>query len=303
MSVYSALTTLPGEEAAAALGEALEAALGPSGLGVFEIEDGSGLWEVGGYFDAPPDAGKLALLAAAYGAAEFAVSKIEDRDWVAQVRRELTPVRVGPFVVHGRHDRNAVGANALSLEIEAAMAFGTGHHGTTAGCLEALLWASRRGYRLRRVADVGCGTGVLAMGAARLGPGAGALSAIGRGGPAAVLASDIDPVAAATARANIAANPRRAPVAALQATGFRHARLRAAAPFDLLFMNILARPLRLLAPEAALALRAGGLAVLSGLLPAQAPSVLATYRGHGFAARHRIERQGWATLILRRGRR
>ena len=194
MTTWSAITTLPGEAAAEALGEAMER-LGPAptGVGVFEVEDGSGLWEVGGYFDLPPDEAGLALLAGMHGAAPFAVSRIDDRDWVAQVRRELSPVEAGRFTVHGGHDAHRVGPHRLALRIEAAMAFGTGHHGTTLGCLTLLDRWLRRGARPARVADIGCGTGVLAMAAAR------ALRTR-------CIATDVDPVAVATARANVAAN-------------------------------------------------------------------------------------------------
>ena len=287
MATYTALTTLKDQASAEALGAALEEHLEPTGVGVFELEDGSGDWEVGGYFAEKPDEARLAVLSVMLGARPFVVSKVEDRDWVAQVRRELTPVAVGPFVVHGAHDRDRIAANQLSLEIEAAMAFGTGHHGTTEGCLEALVWLHRRGFPLRRIADIGCGTGVLAMAAARL-------------GPCRALATDIDPVAAATARANIAANPRRGSLSAFEATGYRHPRLRAAAPFDLVFMNILARPLKRLAPDAAAALHPGGVAVLSGLLTSQRADVLATYRGWGFSTLRRVERRVWSTLVVRK---
>ena len=148
MTTYSAIATLSDELSAAGLGDALEA-LGPNGVGVFEIEDGSGRWEVGAYFLDKPDVVALELLAAAYGAAPFAVSAIEDVDWVAQVRRELTPVRAGRFIVHGGHDRERIPVNALSLEIEAAMAFGTGHHGTTEGCLTLLDRLHKLGLRAR----------------------------------------------------------------------------------------------------------------------------------------------------------
>ncbi|MEM9494317.1 MAG: 50S ribosomal protein L11 methyltransferase, partial [Myxococcota bacterium] len=168
MTTWTALTTLPGEAAASALGAALELMKpAPSGLGIFEVEDGSGLWEVGGYFTSKPDPAALALLAAAFDAKPFAVSKLDDRDWVAEVRRELSPVEAGRFTVHGGHDAHRVGPHRLGLRIEAAMAFGTGHHGTTRGCLILLSRLMQRGVKARRVADIGCGTGVLAMAAAR----------------------------------------------------------------------------------------------------------------------------------------
>ncbi|MEO0999583.1 MAG: 50S ribosomal protein L11 methyltransferase, partial [Pseudomonadota bacterium] len=283
---FTALTTLPGEAAAHALGEALEA-LDPMGVGVFEVEDGRGVWEVGGYFTERPDDVALALLAAAHGAAPFAVSRLPETDWVAAVRRELSPVAAGRFVVHGGHDREAVGWHRVGLEIEAAMAFGTGHHATTRGCLEALERLIQRGLCPRSVADIGAGTGVLAMAAARV-------------WPVRALASDIDRVAAATARANARANAVAPRIASLCAPGFRQQRLRRAAPFDLVFANILAAPLKRLAPEMAAATAPGSRVILSGLLDRQAAGVLTVYAGHRFAAERRLSLDGWTTLTLRR---
>ncbi|HUF87944.1 MAG TPA: 50S ribosomal protein L11 methyltransferase, partial [Thermohalobaculum sp.] len=134
MTTWTALTTLPGPDAAEALAAAMERLEpAPVGIGVMEIEDGSALREVGGYFLAPPDEARLALLAAAFGARPFAVSAVDDRDWVAQVQRELTPVEAGRFVLFGAHDAQRIAPNRLGLRIEAAMAFGTGHHGSTRG--------------------------------------------------------------------------------------------------------------------------------------------------------------------------
>ena len=139
MATWTALTTAAGRDAAEALALSCEGlAPEPSGTGVFEIEDGSGLWEVGAYFTDPPDQIALSLLAAAHGARPFAVSELPDVDWVAHVRRELTPVVAGRFFVHGAHDAGRVPPGAQALCIEAAMAFGTGHHDTTRGCLLAL---------------------------------------------------------------------------------------------------------------------------------------------------------------------
>ena len=157
---------------------------------------------------------------------------------MAQVQAELTPVEAGRFVVFGSHDRERVAPNRVGLEIEAAQAFGTGHHATTQGCLLALDRLVRRGLVARRVADIGGGTGVLAMAAASV-------------WPATAIAGDIDPLATATARENVAANGLGGRVACVTAAGFRHPRLRAGAPFDLVFANILAGPLRRLAPELA----------------------------------------------------
>jgi len=288
MSAYSALTTIYGAAAATTLGASMERlAPAPVGVGVFEIEDGSGRWEVGGHFAAPPDQAGLALLAAIHGAEPFAVSRIEDRDWVAQVRRELHPIDVGRFTIHGDHDRGRTGLNRIGLNIEAAMAFGTGHHGTTRGCLVLLERAIRRGARPRRAVDIGCGTGVLAM-------------AVARALRVSVWASDVDPVATATAAANVAANGARCRVRVARASGFRHAALRAGAPYDLVLANILARPLKRLAPEMARHLAPGGQAILSGIMIHQAAGVEAVCREVGLIGTDRVELDGWVSLALTR---
>lgn len=288
MTTWTALTTIPGEAAAYALGEDMEALESPPhALAVLEIEDGSGLWEVGGYYEAKPDEIQLAILASAHGARPFAVSKLEDRDWVAQVRRELTPVEAGRFVVYGAHDREKIGINRLGLEIEAAMAFGTGHHGTTRGCLLGLDGLLKAGWSPRRVADVGCGTGVLAMAAAK------ALHVP-------CVATDIDPVAVRTARANCVHNGLSPWVRTGVAVGFRSELYRENAPFDLIFANILARPLRGLAGDMAAHVSTGGHLILSGILNEQADWVESAYRARGFGRVRRIVLGQWTTLVLQR---
>ncbi|MEO0360404.1 MAG: 50S ribosomal protein L11 methyltransferase [Pseudomonadota bacterium] len=288
MSTYAAITTLDGQARADALAEALEAAdPAPFAAGVFEVEDGSGLFEVALHFMSRPDETALALAAAAFGAKLFAISEITPRDWVADVRRELTPVAAGRFLVHGGHDRSAAAGRRHALEIEAAMAFGTGHHGTTRGCLLALDRLAAAGLRPRRVADIGCGTGVLAMAAASLWRRRAA-------------AFDIDPVAVDTARANARANRLGPWLRVGRAAGFAAPALRAAGPFNLIFANILARPLKRLAPEMARFCAPGGVVVLSGVLNRQRAGVEAVYRGWGFG-RLWIGRDGeWSTLVLRR---
>lgn len=287
MATWTAMTTLPGGAAAEALGEALERlAPAPTGVGVFEIEDGSGRWEVGGYFEAPPDVTGLAVLAAVHGAAAFAVSQVEERDWVAQVRRELHPVHAGRFTVYGAHDAHAVGPERIGLRIEAAMAFGTGHHATTRGCLLLIDRLARAGVRPRRVADIGCGTAVLAMAAARV-------------WRVPCTATDIDPVAASTARENVNANRLGPWITTGCGAGFRHPALRRATPVDLVCANILAGPLKRLAPEIARHLAPGGRAVLSGLLRGQAAGVEIVFRGHGMRRVDRVALGDWISLMLR----
>ncbi len=286
MPTYSALTTLMGQAPAEALAEAIEAMQPePSGVGVFEIEDDSGLWEVGAYFLDSPDEVVLALLAAAYGAKPFSLSELPEIDWVAKVKRELTPVEAGRFFVYGSHDADKVPEGAVALLIEASMAFGTGHHGTTLGCLRALDRLDRAGVVGMNVADIGCGTAVLAMAAAAIWPNP-------------VLASDIDAVAVEVAEANVRVNGLEGRVICLEAAGFGNPRLTAAAPFDLVFANILKGPLIELAPSMGQHVAAGGRAILSGLLMVQAEAVIAAYEAAGFAVETREDIGDWSTLTL-----
>lgn len=286
MPTFTALTTLPGRKEAEALGAALENLTPePTGVGVFELEDGSGLWEVGGYFIEPPDAVGLSLLAAAHGARDFAVSELPETDWVAHVKRELAPVEAGRFFVYGSHDADKVPDGAVPLLIEASMAFGTGHHGTTLGCLRALDRLVGDGFAPNTVVDVGCGTAVLAMAAARIWGGT-------------VLASDIDPVAVDVAEANLAANDMAGQVICLEAAGFDHPDLAAHAPYDLIFANILKGPLVALAPDLTRALATGGRAILSGILNEQAENVAQVYAELGTNILQMDQIGDWTTITL-----
>lgn len=289
MPTFTALTTLTGKPQAEALAEALEERMQPepTGVGVFEIEDGSGLWEVGAYFTESPDVAALALLAAAFGAKDFVVSELPETDWVAHVRRELAPVEAGRFFVYGSHDADKVPADRIPLLIEAAMAFGTGHHGTTLGCLKALDRLIEQGFVGEKVADIGCGTAVLAMAAARVWDGT-------------IIASDIDQVAVEVAEANLRANDMEGRVHCVEAAGFAHPDLAAQAPYDLIFANILKGPLIALAPDLAAHLRPGGYAILSGILNEQADEVREVYfqSGVNFVEDEKIG--DWTTLLLQK---
>ncbi|WP_113911852.1 50S ribosomal protein L11 methyltransferase [Roseovarius dicentrarchi] len=288
MITYTALTTLIGQSAAESLADALDDIQPePMGIGTFEIEDGSGTWEVGAYFEDRPDIAGLALLAEIHGARPFTVSEVPDTDWVAHVKRELTPVIAGRFFVYGSHDADKVPDDAVPLLIEAAMAFGTGHHGTTQGCLRALDALANAGIVAKSVVDIGCGTAVLAMAAARIWPGV-------------MLASDIDPVAVDVARVNVAANDLDGRVSCIEATGLDHPGLEAAAPFDLVFANILKGPLIDLAPALTQRLAPGGHVILSGILNEQADEVVGVYTACGNNVTQRQEIGDWTTLTLQR---
>lgn len=288
MPTYTAMTTLTNKDAAERLSFELENLIPePYGVGVFEVEDGTGTWEVGGYFLEQPNEIELALLAASCGARPFAVSKVPDKDWVAEVRRELAPIHAGRFFLYGSHDADKVPDGVVSLLIEAAMAFGTGHHGTTKGCLLALDKLATEGFVGKNVVDIGCGTAVLAMAAARIWPDK-------------VLASDIDEVATDTAIANIRANELVDNIDVVTCAGFDHPVLQRAAPFDLVFANILKAPLIGLAPDMGQLLQTGGYAILSGLLTTQADDVINAYTAENFTVCDQIILGEWTSLTLRK---
>ena len=288
MPTFTALTTLTGKAPAEKLGEAMERLIPePTGVGVFEVEDGSGLWEVGAYFTETPDETALAVLAVAFEAKPFVVSEVPETDWVAHVKRELAPVEAGRFFVYGSHDADKVPADKIPLLIEAAMAFGTGHHGTTLGCLKALDHLISEGFKADKLADIGCGTAVLAMAAARVWDGT-------------FLASDIDQVAVEVAEANLDANGMAGAVKCIEAAGFDHPDLKANAPYDLIFANILKGPLVALSPDLTAHLRPGGYAILSGILNEQAESVIEVYQENGNNLVQRQQIGDWTTLLLQK---
>jgi ribosomal protein L11 methyltransferase len=253
-------------------------------------DSGGGRWQVALHFRSAPneDAVRAAVGAAAgtKAAASLRFARVKATNWIAKSLADLAPVTVGRFVVHGAHDRARVASNRIGIEIEAALAFGTGHHGTTRACLLALdrigkALSGRRRWNLR-VLDLGTGSGVLAIAAAR------ALHAR-------VTATDIDAEAVRAARANARFNRAGAMVDIAQADGVTGA-LRARAPFDLVFANILLGPLlRLAAPLTRLA-APGARIVLSGITPAQANAVIAAYRP--LALERRIALDGWITLVF-----
>ena len=288
MTTFTALTTLLGKINASDLGDALERLTPqPIGVGVFELEDGSELWEVGAYFLEKPDDISLALLAAVFQAEEFKISELPQIDWVSKVQRSLKPVVAGRFFVYGSHDSDKVPPDCEPLLIEASMAFGTGHHGTTKGCLLALEQLIKVGFKAKNVIDVGCGTAVLAMAAARI-------------FSANVIASDIDSVAHSVAKMNIIANGLDQNIQCFEASGFAHEQIKTKNPFDLIFANILLAPLLGLATDISKYSLSGGYVVLSGILSEQAELVVKKYSGVGFSLSNQIEIGEWVTIIFRK---
>jgi len=251
---------------------------------ILEEDEDHDVWRIDAFPTTGEEADALKARLAAQPGLVVTVEPLADADWLAMSLSGLPPVRAGRFFVYGAHDRGRVPPNAVALRIEAGAAFGTGHHGTTVGCLQAwndLLKARRFG----KVLDVGAGTGVLAIAAARTG------ARLARG-------TDIDAPSVRIARENAELNGARAEF--VHASGLGHQRVRSAAPYDLVFANILAPPLVALAQDIRGALRPGGVAILSGLLRTQERRVLAAYRSRGFRLLRRIHRAAWATLVLER---
>ena len=286
MLTYSAITKVKERERAEGLGVALEKLNPPPmGVGVFELEDGSGEWEVGAYFHDRPDEISILILENAFKADGFAISEIPETDWVTKVKRELSPVEAGQFFVFGKHDSHKLPNDRVGLLIEASMAFGTGHHGTTKGCLLALDKLVERGKKINEVIDIGCGTAVLAM-------------AVGKVSSSRIIASDVDQVAVEVALANLKANNLENRITCLQATGFEDTKIRSNAPFDLIFANILKPPLLDLAPCIRRYLKSGGHAIISGILDLQAIEIIEAYRQNDLEVQDRIDIGEWVTLTL-----
>jgi ribosomal protein L11 methyltransferase len=263
----------------------------PPTLAVTVFELAPPAFVVEAYYDhAPSLAGIDRMLSeAGAGVGPPALAAVPDENWVALSQASLPPVAAGRFIVHGAHDRAHFALRRWCVEIEAGEAFGTAHNATTVLCLEALDRLVRR-RRFSRVLDLGCGTGVLAIAAARALP------------RACVLASDNDPIATAIARDNVHLNRVATQVQVVTASGLGHPALRRAQPFDLALSNLLPDPLIALAPMMRRAMAIGGVAVLSGLLDHQAREVATIYGAAGFDLLQRRSASGWSALALQRRR-
>ncbi len=251
---------------------------------IIEEDEDKGVWRIDAFPTSETEANDLAGHLAGFGELKTVVEKLADADWLEMALSGLPPVRAGRFFIFGVHDRGRTPPNAVNLRIEAGAAFGTGHHGTTVGCLLAYDRLLKAG-RYPKVLDVGAGTGVLAIAAART-------------GSRLTVGTDIDRVSVRIARENAKVN--RTATRFVHANGLANRAVSAGAPYDLVFANILARPLVWLSQDIKGALKPGGVAILSGLLRSQARFVLAAYRSRGFRIERRLGRDAWATLILRR---
>jgi ribosomal protein L11 methyltransferase len=253
-----------------------------------------GPWLVQGFVEGKPDRASveaaLALAALGFGAEEpaLALEPLPDIDWLRENQESFPPLHVGRYFVYGSHIAGRVPAGSIGLRIDAATAFGTGEHATTAGCLLVLDRLARRGRR-RRILDMGTGTGILAIAAAKT-------------WRAPVLACDIDRHSVAVAAENVSLNQVAALVTCRPSDGYAASAIRAAAPYDLVFANILARPLAAMAPDLARHLAPGGIAILSGLLAGQESFVRAAHREQGLTFLGRRSIAGWNTLVFRKPR-
>ena len=309
------------EAAARRLADVIAESLDPDGVAVSAYEAGK-RWVLEVHFTGVPHEQLLRRLVAREAgpkaAKNLTFEKVAVTDWVQASLQGLPPVEAGRFVIHGAHARARIAINRVAIEIEAALAFGTGHHGTTRGCLLALDALvkrrknkpvilgrpegpdpeSRPGFRVRRFAaprndaranvlDIGTGSGVLAIAAAR---------ALRRP----VLASDMDAQALRVARDNIRRNRCSALIETLPASGVSAQRIRERAPYDLIFANILLGPLTRMAAPVARLLAPGGVAVLSGLLPVQANALIAACRAQALSLERRFVLDNWVTLVIRR---
>lgn len=277
---------------AEALFARLDAALEDDGLplAILETSEDSGIFEVSVYVDADENDTVKARIRQAIDTSRDQLTigeeTLPDIDWVAKSLEGLKPVGAGRFIIHGAHDRAALPAGAIGIEIEAGQAFGTGHHGTTAGCLimlERLINARRPSRSL----DLGTGSGVLAIAIAKL-------------THTPVLATDIDPIATRVARANAELNGVAPVVHARTAPGLRHRVFADEGPFELIVANILARPLMAMAPQIAQLLAPRGRVILSGILAGQRWQVLAAFRAASLYHRRTIWRGDWVTIELGR---
>jgi len=280
------------EQTAGRVSDLLTEGLVEGQAAVAAFEGPNGRWDITMHFAEPPNEAairELIGLAAGEDAARTVrFDTVAPKDWVKATLDELVPVQAGRFVVHGQHDRAKVAPNRLGVEIEAALAFGTGHHGTTRGCL-LLLGHVLKAHRPRRVLDLGTGTGVLAIAAAK------ALHDR-------VLASDIDGLSVNVAAENAQANGVGPFVEITHGSGFAAPLLRQRRPFDLVLANILANPLRQMATPMSEHLAPQARVILSGLLTPQAPAVIAAYRARGVILERQIRIEGWSSLLLHKAR-
>jgi ribosomal protein L11 methyltransferase len=268
---------------------ALESALEPFGEAIssFETDNGKG-WLIEVFGQAKPAARDVAAALKPLGRYRATIERVPDKDWLAESRRGLPEFKAGPFFFYGSHFKGEVPKNMIGLEIDAGMAFGTGRHETTRGCLLAVARLAKT-RKIKRPLDIGTGTGILAFGVARL-------------CNVNVLAGDNDKNAVRVARENAGVNKLSRQVRILRSDGYRAKAIRDGAPYDLVTANILANPLIELAPDLARVLAKDGRAVLSGLLREQEKDVLKAHQAEGLELDFRLRLGDWSVLVLQKAK-
>jgi ribosomal protein L11 methyltransferase len=257
---------------------------------------GSPGWRLTGYCTGQPDRASLDMrvaIAAASAAIDpppIIIEEIPATDWVADYQSRTKPVTIGRFFIYPSHFHDSVPRGLTGMKLDAGLAFGTGEHESTAGCLVALQGLKDKGLNVGRGLDMGCGSAILAIAMARLWP------------DSVIVAVDNDPISVSTATENVADNGCAGAVSVAESDGYGGAVVQSGTPYDLITANILARPLIAMVPGAASALAVGGHAILSGILSEQAEEVLDSYVSAGFALSERLDFGSWATLVLERQR-
>jgi ribosomal protein L11 methyltransferase len=266
---------------------ALEEALEPFGAALvsFETDGGKG-WHMEVIGEEKPAAAAVKAVLKPFGNLKAVIGAVPDKDWLAESRKGLAPIKMGPFFIHGEHDRGKAPKNVIPLEIDAGMAFGTGRHETTSGCVKALLKLSKT-MKVKKALDIGTGTGILAFAAHHL-------------FDIPVMAGDNDKDAVRVARENAAINGLKKQIRIVASDGYRAKAIRDNGPYDLITANILANPLISLAPDLAKSLAKNGRAILSGLLKTQEKDVLAAHQAVGLELDFRIRQNDWSVLVLKR---
>jgi len=266
---------------------ALEEVLEPFGAALvsFETDGGKG-WHMEVIGEDKPSAAAVKAVLKPFGNLKAVIGPVPDKDWLAESRKGLAPIKMGPFFIHGEHDRGKAPKNVIPLEIDAGMAFGTGRHETTSGCVKALLKLSKT-MKVKKALDIGTGTGILAFAAHHL-------------FDIPVMAGDNDKDAVRVARENAAINGLKKHIRIVASDGYRAKAIRDNGPYDLITANILANPLISLAPDLAKCLARNGRAILSGLLKTQEKDVLAAHQAVGLELDFRIRQNDWSVLVLKK---
>jgi ribosomal protein L11 methyltransferase len=287
--LWTARVTVPGDTATRLM-QAIESVLEPDALALTRFEHKGGVaWRIEAIYDAEPDGKALRRRLAPIDAARYplAIRRLPQRNWLEEIQRQMPAVRAGRFFVHGSHVDLKPPRGTIPFLVDAGLAFGTGHHETTRGCLLALDRLARRGFRFRRPLDLGCGTAVLAMAAARL-------------WSVPVIAADTDPTAVAVARETVVANGLAGEIRCVRSHGYAGRAVRDGGPYDLVTANILAGPLIRLAPGLARHTGPGAVAILAGLLAPQEAAILAAHEAAGFTLIDRRREGDWPILVLQK---